>query len=85
MTSPVPLKIGTRGSRLALWQAHHVRDALAALGQPSELVVIKTRGDRINDVPFSKMEGKGFFTKELEDAQLDGRVDLAVDRLSEKA
>lgn len=75
---PRPLRIGTRGSDLALWQAHHVRDLLRELGAEPELVIIETRGDRIDDVPFSKLEGKGFFTKELEDAQLDGRVDLAV-------
>ncbi|HRX50999.1 MAG TPA: hydroxymethylbilane synthase [Candidatus Krumholzibacteria bacterium] len=75
---PRPLRIGTRGSDLALWQAHHVRDLLQELGAEPELVIIETRGDRIDDVPFSKLEGKGFFTKELEDAQLDGRVDLAV-------
>ena len=72
------LRIGTRGSDLALWQAHHVQDLLRAMGAETELEIIQTRGDRIDDVPFSKLEGKGFFTKELEDAQLDGRVDLAV-------
>ena len=73
-----PLRIGTRGSDLALWQAHHVRDRLAELGHAVELTIIKTQGDRVDDLPFAKLEGKGFFTKELEDAQLDGRVDLAV-------
>ncbi len=73
-----PLRIGPRGSDLALWQAHHVQDLLRGMGAETELEIIQTRGDRIDDVPFSKLEGKGFFTKELEDAQLDGRVDLAV-------
>lgn len=82
---PQPLRIGTRGSDLALWQARHVRDLLAELGAASELVIIETRGDRIDDVPFSKLEGKGFFTKELEDAQLDGRVDLAVHSMKDLA
>lgn len=72
------VRIGSRGSDLALWQAHHVRDLIEARGFPTELTIIKTTGDRIDDVPFSKMAGKGFFTKELEDAQLDRRVDLAV-------
>jgi len=72
------VKIGSRGSDLALWQAHHVRDLIEKRGHATELTIIKTTGDRIDDVPFSKMTGKGFFTKELEDAQLDGRVDLAV-------
>ncbi len=73
-----PLRIGTRGSDLALWQARNVRARLESLGLPAELEIIKTQGDRIDDVPFNKLEGKGFFTKELEDAQLEGRVDLAV-------
>lgn len=80
-----PLRIGTRGSELARWQAHHVQDLLHAMGAESELVIIQTHGDRIDDVPFSKLEGKGFFTKELEDAQLDGRVDLAVHSMKDLA
>ncbi len=72
------VRIGSRGSALALWQAHHVRDLIEAQGFATELVIIKTKGDRIDDVPFSKMEGKGFFTKELEDAQLADEVDIAV-------
>ncbi|MBU1676002.1 hydroxymethylbilane synthase, partial [bacterium] len=73
-----PVRIGTRGSRLALWQASHVRDLLQASGAAVEIVVIKTRGDRIQDVPLAAMVGKGFFTKELEEAQLVGEIDLAV-------
>lgn len=73
-----PVRIGTRGSRLALWQAHHIRDRLRELGADVELVVIKTQGDRIQDVPLAALDGKGFFTKELEEAQLAGEVDLAV-------
>jgi hydroxymethylbilane synthase len=76
-------RIGTRGSQLALWQAHHIRDRLAEMGIAAELVIIQTRGDRIQNVPFSQIEGKGFFTKELEEAQLDGRVDLAVHSLKD--
>jgi hydroxymethylbilane synthase len=76
--SPTLVRIGTRGSDLALWQAHHVQDLLGALGVETALEIIKTRGDRIDDVPFAQLEGKGFFTKELEDAQLEGRVDIAV-------
>lgn len=72
------VRIGSRGSDLALWQAHHVRDLIEARGFQTDLTIIKTTGDRIDDIPFSKMAGKGFFTKELEDAQLDRRVDLAV-------
>jgi len=79
------VRIGTRGSRLALWQAHHVRDLLRALGAEVEIVVIKTQGDRVQDVPLSAMDGKGFFTKELEEAQLAGEVDLAVHSMKDLA
>jgi hydroxymethylbilane synthase len=79
------IRIGTRGSELALWQAHHVQGLLGALGARTSLTIIKTQGDRIDDVPLSQLEGKGFFTKELEDAQLDGRVDLAVHSMKDLA
>lgn len=72
------VRIGTRGSELALWQAHHVRGLLAACGVESELVVLKTRGDLIDNVPLQQVEGKAFFTAEIETALLEGRVDLAV-------
>ena len=72
------LKLGTRGSKLALWQANFIKDQLEQVGQNVEIVIIKTRGDKIQDIGFSKMEGKGFFTKEIEDALIDGRVDFAV-------
>ena len=78
MAHDLHFKIGTRGSDLAMWQAHHVRDLLVARGATVEIVVLKTRGDRIQNVSFDKMEGKGFFTKEIEQALLDGEVDLAV-------
>jgi hydroxymethylbilane synthase len=74
------IRIATRGSRLALWQAEHVRDALRAHhpGLVVELVVIKTTGDKILDTPLAKIGGKGLFIKELEQAMLEGRADLAV-------
>ncbi|MBF0271317.1 MAG: hydroxymethylbilane synthase [Magnetococcales bacterium] len=74
------IKIGTRGSALALWQARWVQSRLQAAhpGLQAELVIIKTRGDVILDVPLAKVGGKGLFVKELEEALLDGRVDLAV-------
>ncbi len=78
MTPSRPFVIGTRGSELALWQAHHIADRLAALGQPTTIRIIKTSGDRIQDIGFDKMEGKGFFTKELEAELLAGTIDLAV-------
>ncbi|MEM8704778.1 MAG: hydroxymethylbilane synthase, partial [Pseudomonadota bacterium] len=77
-----PLRIGTRGSALALAQAHETRERLRAahgLGEDAfEIVVIKTSGDRIQDRPLSEVGGKGLFTKEIEEALLDGRIDIAV-------
>lgn len=75
--------IGTRGSRLALWQAHYVQDRLTEHGIESQLEIIKTQGDRVQHLGFDKLEGKGFFTKELEDALLDGRIDCAVHSLKD--
>jgi hydroxymethylbilane synthase len=72
------IKIGTRGSDLALWQANHVSDILKAQGVNSEVVIIKTKGDRITDLSFDKIEGKGFFTKEIEECLINAEVDLAV-------
>ncbi|MDQ0506981.1 hydroxymethylbilane synthase [Xanthobacter agilis] len=76
------LRIGTRGSPLALWQAHAVQAALAAaLGRPAEgiaIEIIRTTGDTIQDRALSEAGGKGLFTKEIEDALLEGRIDLAV-------
>lgn len=77
-----PLKIGTRGSKLALAQAHETRDRLAAAhGLPTnafEIMVIKTTGDRIIDRPLKEIGGKGLFTREIEDALLSGEIDIAV-------
>ncbi|MFK7932052.1 MAG: hydroxymethylbilane synthase [Saprospiraceae bacterium] len=72
------LRIGTRGSKLALWQAHFTQRALEKIGVESELVIIKTKGDKIQHLSFDKIEGKGFFTKEIEDTMLRGDIDLAV-------
>lgn len=74
------IRIGTRGSQLALWQARWVQQKLQQThsGLQVELVIIKTKGDKILDVPLAKVGGKGLFVKELEEALLDGRVDLAV-------
>jgi len=77
------VKLGTRGSRLAQWQTEWVRGRLAALGVATEIVIIKTRGDAEVDRPLHELEGKGFFTKEIEDALLDGRIDLAVHSLKD--
>jgi hydroxymethylbilane synthase len=79
------LRIGTRGSALALWQARHVAAAIAALpGAPAtEIVEIHTQGDHVLDVPLSQVEGKAFFTKEIEEALAAGAVDLAVHSLKD--
>ncbi len=72
------ITIGTRGSKLALWQANYTQAQLADIGVQAELQIIKTQGDRIQHLSFDKMEGKGFFTKEIEDALLSDQVNLAV-------
>lgn len=72
------LIIGTRGSKLALWQAYYTQDRLREIGIESELKIITTKGDTIQHLSFDKIEGKGFFTKEIEDALLNNEVDLAV-------
>lgn len=71
------IRLGTRGSDLALWQAHHVKERLADEAEV-EIVVIKTRGDVIDDVPLIQVEGKSFFTTEIEQALRAGEIDLAV-------
>jgi len=70
--------IGSRGSDLALWQANHVKDRLTQAGFDCSITIIKTQGDKIQHLSFDKLEGKGFFTKELEEALLSGSIDLAV-------
>lgn len=72
------LIIGTRGSELALWQANYVKDRLAEIGVDAALKVIKTQGDIVQHLRLDKLEGKGFFTKELEEELLNGGIDLAV-------
>lgn len=72
------LIIGTRGSELALWQANHIKNKLADIGIRAELKIIKTQGDIVQHLRLDKLEGKGFFTKELEEELLNGGIDLAV-------
>jgi hydroxymethylbilane synthase len=72
------LAIGSRGSQLALWQANYIRERLEARGAECRIEIIKTTGDKILDVPLNKIGGKGVFTKEIEEALLDRRIDLAV-------
>jgi hydroxymethylbilane synthase len=78
-----PLVIASRGSQLALWQAHWVEAQLTAHGHPCRIEIIKTTGDKITDVPLAQVGGKGLFTKEIEEALLDGRADLAVHSLKD--
>lgn len=77
------MKLGTRGSQLARWQAEWVRERLAAHGVRAEIVVIETRGDAEVDRPLHELEGTGFFTKEIEDALLESRIDVAVHSLKD--
>lgn len=85
MSLPQRLVIATRASRLALWQAEHVRDRLRTLYPACvvEFLTLTTRGDQILDRTLSKVGGKGLFVKELENALLDGRADLAVHSLKD--
>src|ERR1700692_3572303 len=70
--------IGSRGSDLALWQANFIMAGLKRNGFDASIKIIKTQGDKIQHLSFDKLEGKGFFTKELEEALLDKSIDLAV-------
>src|ERR1700731_2977691 len=77
------LRIGSRGSQLGLWQAHHISSLLRAQGHEVELEIIKTTGDKILDVALAKVGTKGMFTKEIEEALAEGRVDLPVHSLKD--
>ncbi|SET78740.1 hydroxymethylbilane synthase [Hymenobacter actinosclerus] len=72
------IRIGTRGSKLALWQAHHVADRLKAAGLAPEIVIITTKGDIVLDRSLDKIGSKGVFTEELEDGLRTGHIDIAV-------
>lgn len=72
------IRIGSRGSKLALWQAKWVQSQLQSQGIAVEIQIIKTKGDKILDVPLAKVGGKGLFVKEIEDAFLGNEIDLAV-------
>src|SRR6185312_17341382 len=77
------LVIASRGSQLALWQARWVEARLGELGREARIEIIKTTGDKITDVPLAKVGTKGLFTKEIEEALLDGSADLAVHSLKD--
>src|ERR1044071_293716 len=76
---PRELRLGTRGSQLALWQAHAVQARLQAAGAPPcRIVIIRTTGDQLQDAPLAEVGGKRLFVKEIEEALLRGEIDLAV-------
>jgi hydroxymethylbilane synthase len=75
--------IGSRGSALAQWQARHIAGRLRELGSETRIEIIKTTGDKIEDVPLAQVGGKGLFTKEIEEALLAGTIDLAVHSLKD--
>ena len=77
------LRIGSRGSQLALWQANHVAELLRERGHTVEIEIIQTTGDRVKEVALSKVGTKGMFTKEIEEALAAGRVHLAVHSLKD--
>src|ERR1041384_25581 len=77
------IRIGTRGSQLALWQAHETARPLSAAGHEPELVIVKTTGDKRPDVSLASIGGKGLFIKELEEALENGTVDMAVHSLKD--
>jgi hydroxymethylbilane synthase len=81
--NPPKLRIGSRGSQLALWQANHISALLRARGHEIEIEIIHTTGDKITDVALAKVGTKGMFTKEIEEALAAGRVDLAVHSLKD--
>src|SRR6202023_970371 len=86
--TPFTLRIGSRGSQLALWQANHIAALLRTRGHEGAIEIIPTTGDKISDVPLAQVGtkgglGKGIFTKEIEDALAAGRVDLAVHSLKD--
>ena len=85
---PRLLRIGSRGSKLALWQANHIADRLRSSGCEVTIEIIRTLGDAMQHVPFAKVgtsdrDAKGMFTKEIEEALFDGRIDLAVHSLKD--
>jgi hydroxymethylbilane synthase len=77
------LRIGTRGSQLALWQANHIANLLRQRGHEIEITIIKTTGDKITDVALANVGTKGMFIKEIEEALAENRVDLAVHSLKD--
>jgi hydroxymethylbilane synthase len=83
MTGNRAIRIGSRGSQLALWQANHISDLLRRQGHVVEIEVIKTTGDRLQEITFAQVGSKGMFTVEIEEALAAGRIDLAVHSLKD--
>ena len=77
------IRIGSRGSQLALWQANHIADALRALGHEVSIEVIRTTGDRLQNIAFASVGAKGMFTREIEEALQANTIDLAVHSLKD--
>jgi hydroxymethylbilane synthase len=77
------IRIGSRGSQLALWQANHIADTLRGLGHDVSIEIIRTTGDRMQNMAFASVGAKGMFTREIEDALLAGSIDLAVHSLKD--
>jgi hydroxymethylbilane synthase len=77
------LRIGSRGSQLALWQANHIAALVRGQGHSVEIEIIKTTGDRLQEATFAQVGSKGMFTKEIEEALAEGRIDLAVHSLKD--
>lgn len=77
------LRVGTRGSALALWQTEHIRRMLADAGHPTERIEIRTTGDMVQDVPLAQIGSAALFTRQIDDALLAGRIDLAVHSLKD--
>lgn len=77
------IRIASRKSALAMWQSEHIKKRLEAAGHECEIIKISTKGDVILDTPLAKIGGKGLFTKELENALLEGRADIAVHSLKD--
>lgn len=83
MANSSHLRIGSRGSQLALWQANHIAGKLRAQGHEVSIEIIRTTGDTKNNLPFARVDTKGMFTKEIEEALVEGRIDLAVHSLKD--
>ena len=83
MANSSSLRIGSRGSQLALWQANHIAEKLRAQGHEVSIEIIRTTGDAKNNLPFARVDTKGMFTKEIEESLAESRIDLAVHSLKD--